>query len=355
MKTLPNITSLRFFLAFLVMIFHIPLFFSKRGISSFNDWPVFHKGTEAVFMFFSLSGFLIFRQLYAEKIKTSGIDLKKFYLRRLLRIFPVYYLVVFIGLFYYNLFLPAIGVPVERNYDLAKGILLLITFFPNVLLVNNPGGILEILWSIGIEEQCYLFVAPLFLFLPARYYKMFFLILSFVFVYLYEFSDLIFLKDYKMIFFYFTFAGWCSLQNFRKQTFQKFTDTAVYILMILFFTTDLFIDYLSEPAYFIFAMLLFGYFITIFVRKPISFFENRTLIYLGKISYGIYMYHVIVMQLVGFIFLKLLSKFKINDTVIIFLSNFTVIGLTIFTAHVSYRYYEKRFLNKKKLYRIGNK
>lgn len=333
------------------MIFHIPLFFSKRGISSFNDWPVFSKGTEAVFMFFSLSGFLIFRQLYAEKIRTNGIDLKKFYLRRMLRIFPVYYLVVFIGLFYYNLFLPAIGIPVERNYDLVKGILLLITFFPNVLLVNNPGGILEIVWSIGIEEQCYLFVAPLFLLLPARYYKVFFLILSLVFVYLYEFSDLIFLKDYKMLFFYFTFAGWCSLQNFKDRQFQKFTDAAVYIVMILFFTTDFFLDYLSEPAYFIFAMLLFGYFISIFVRRPIAFFENKTLIYLGRISYGIYMYHVIVMQLVGFIFLKLLSKFRIDDTVVIVLTYLSVIALTIFAAHVSYRYYEKWFLNKKKFYR----
>ncbi|KAA0127753.1 acyltransferase [Chryseobacterium sp. SN22] len=352
MKVLPNITSLRFFLAFLVMIFHIPQFFSKREISSFNDWPIFHKGTEAVFMFFSLSGFLIFRQLYDEKIKNDRIDLKKFYLRRILRIFPVYYLVVFIGLFYYNLFLPAIGIPVERSYDLVKGILLLITFFPNLLLLDSPGGILEILWSIGIEEQCYLLTAPLFALIPQKYYKAFFIILSFILVYLYEFSDLVFLKDYKMIFFYFTFAGWCSLQNFKNYRFQKLTDAVVYILIILFFTTDIFVDYFSEPLYFIFSMLLFGYFITVFVRKPIPFFENKTLIYLGKISYGIYMYHVVVMQLIGFIFLKILLRFRINDTVIILSSYLSVIAITVITAHISYQYYEKIFLNKKKLYRV---
>lgn len=305
-------------------------------------------------MFFSLSGFLIFRQLYNEKIKNKKIDLKKFYLRRILRIFPVYYLVVFIGLFYYNLFLPAIGIPVERNYDLVKGILLLVTFFPNVLLVKSPGGILEILWSIGIEEQCYLFVAPLFVLIPVRYYKAFFLILSLILVYLYEYSGLTFLKDYKMIFFYFTFAGWCSLQNFKDHRFQRLPDAIVYIILILFFTTNIFIDYLSEPAYFIFAMLLFGYFITIFVNRPIDFFENKTLIYLGKISYGIYMYHVIVMQLIGFIFLKLLSKFRINNTIVTFSSYLSVIAITIFTAHISYQYYEKWFLNKKKLFRVEN-
>ena len=92
MKRIPNLTSLRFLLALLVVIFHIPLFFSNRELPFYNDLPIFNKGTEAVYMFFSLSGFLIIKQLFEEKKLTGTINLKSFYMRRVLRIFPLYYL-----------------------------------------------------------------------------------------------------------------------------------------------------------------------------------------------------------------------------------------------------------------------
>lgn len=88
MKTLPNITSLRFILALLVVLFHIPQFFKNRGFPFFDYLPFFHKGTEAVYMFFSLSGFLIIRQLYIEKTNTNSIDLKAFFFKADLENFP---------------------------------------------------------------------------------------------------------------------------------------------------------------------------------------------------------------------------------------------------------------------------
>lgn len=90
--TIPNITSLRFILAMLVVIFHISEFFQKRGFPYYNNLAVFHKGSEAVYGFFALSGFLIIKQLYKEKKATGTIALKAFYTRRMLRIFPLYYL-----------------------------------------------------------------------------------------------------------------------------------------------------------------------------------------------------------------------------------------------------------------------
>lgn len=79
MKRLPNITSLRFFLAIIVVIFHLPEFCSKHNIPFYNFQPIFHKGSEAVNMFFSLSGFLIIRQLYVEKKATGTVSLKIFF------------------------------------------------------------------------------------------------------------------------------------------------------------------------------------------------------------------------------------------------------------------------------------
>jgi peptidoglycan/LPS O-acetylase OafA/YrhL len=94
MKLLPNLTGLRFLLAFLVVIFHIPQFCQNRGFPYYNNLSIFNKGEEAVYMFFSLSGFLIIRLLYIEKSVSNSVNLKKFFIRRVLRIFPLYYLIL---------------------------------------------------------------------------------------------------------------------------------------------------------------------------------------------------------------------------------------------------------------------
>jgi len=60
LKTLPNLNPLRFLLAFLVILFHVPQFFSNRDLPYFNDLPVFNKGTEAVYIFLLLVDFLLF-------------------------------------------------------------------------------------------------------------------------------------------------------------------------------------------------------------------------------------------------------------------------------------------------------
>jgi len=81
MKLIPNLNGLRALLAFIVVIFHIPQFCQNRGFPFFNSVAIFQKGNEAVYMFFSLSGFLIIRQLYMEKSTTNSINLINFFRR----------------------------------------------------------------------------------------------------------------------------------------------------------------------------------------------------------------------------------------------------------------------------------
>lgn len=45
---LPNITSLRFLLAIMVVIFHLAEFSKKQGLPHYNELAIFHKGIEAV-------------------------------------------------------------------------------------------------------------------------------------------------------------------------------------------------------------------------------------------------------------------------------------------------------------------
>ncbi len=351
MKKLPNITGLRFVLASLVMIFHIPQFCQNRGFPFFNNFSIFNKGEEAVSMFFSLSGFLIIRQLYIEKSVFNSINLQHFFLRRILRIFPLYYLVLSFGLIYYRLILPYFGFDYQNNYDLVKGLFLSYTFFPNIFALYKPGGIIEVLWSIGIEEQFYLLIAPLIFVLPFKYILQFLLFFTMAYFILY-FSDLLpFLEKYYMLFFYFSFSGLCSILLLNNKIgLQKFR-VFFFVIFILYFTTSIFKNNLSNMFYHLFSMLLFGFLLCVLVEKSIKVLENKLLNHLGKISYGVYMYHAIMMQVAGFIFLKFSVPSKISSLESILLFNLLVFTFTIITAHLSYKYFESYFLNLKKDYK----
>ena len=66
MAKLPNLNVLRFFLAMVVMLGHVSKTSKTLGLPSLPDIPLLQKGNLAVYFFFSLSGFLIIRQLYLE-------------------------------------------------------------------------------------------------------------------------------------------------------------------------------------------------------------------------------------------------------------------------------------------------
>ncbi len=347
---LPNITSLRFLLALAVILFHVARFSANRDFPFFNDWPIFNKGTEAVYVFFVLSGFLIIKQLFLEKKQTNSINLKSFYKRRMLRIFPLYYLVLTIGFLYYQLVLPYLGYDFENNYDLLTGILLSVFFFANIFSTYSPGGIIEILWSIGIEEQFYIFIAPVLLILPFKkiiWFLLFFTIVYFSFFFL---DDILFLRRYDMLFFYFTMGGVFSIlldfASFKR--ILEFIKYPVLAIFIIYFFTSYFTNHLSAQLYHFSSMILFGLAISVLTLEPIKWLENKTMNYLGKISYGIYMFHAIVMQFVGLCYLKLVSTQGWNYYADVVLINLAVIAITIVVSHLSYRYYESYFLKFKK-------
>lgn len=350
MKYLPNLTPLRFMLALLVIVFHVPQFFRNRGLPYFDDLPIFHRGVEAVCMFFSLSGFLIIRMLYMEKETTNSISIRKFYVRRGLRIFPLYFLIVFFGLFYYNFFLPQLGIPFESDYPIIEGVLLTVFFLPNVFAVlHQPGGILEVLWSIGIEEQFYLIIAPVLAMIKRKYILPFLTVFTVGYFALYASQLIPLLSKYLMLFFYFSFGGLVSIYgvksrfNLRKSALLK---QVLLVLFILYFTTNLF-SWLPASAYHGISMVLFGLFLWSVTDKPLFEVKHKRLIYLGKISYGIYMFHSIAMQLIGFLTLKTVAFSELPDAVTIISYTVAVIVLTIVLAHFSYRYYESYFLRLK--------
>lgn len=361
LKKFPNLDPLRFLLASMVVIYHIPAISRTVGLPAFDALPIFHKGSEAVFVFFTLSGFLIIRSLFVEKERTGTISIKNFYLRRILRIYPVYYFVLTFGFLFYHLVLPTAGIPYETNYDVLTGIFLCVAFLPNVFQVLfEPGGILNILWSIGIEEQFYLLIAPVSYFLTKKRFVPFLLGFSIVFFLIYFFEPYQFFAKFYVLFFYFSFGGLLSVLNHQgKDKWLLLNKPLQYVLtgiVGLYFLTDLF-KMMPEPLYHFASMLIFGLFVLNISRnpKPIFIIENRAWIYLGKISYGVYMYHMIVVNVVLFLFTKLQGKVALPAVGVILAINVLTIGLTILMSHLSFKYYENFFLNLKGRFRKEDK
>lgn len=356
MQLLPNLNPLRFFFAVLVIIYHVPFFFENRGLAYYDGLPIFHRGAEAVYGFFTLSGFLIIRLLYLEKINTGNISIKNFYVRRVLRIFPLYFLVLIGGMLYYNVFLEAIGIPYKPDgkYNIFHACLMYVFFIPNIAReVYRPGGILEILWSIGIEEQFYLVIAPALTIIKSRFFIPLLVLVTLGYFLIFAGDIFPFLKEYNFLYFYFSAGGLIAILQEKFSLASKIPlllKGMIICLFIGYFFTDIFVD-LSEGTYHLIGMLLFSFFILCISYEPLFIIKNRFLNYLGKISYGIYMYHAFLMQLVGFIIIKLHKKIILSDLTIILLSYVLVIIATLIVSHFSYQYFEKRFLKLKSKYR----
>ena len=122
-------------------------------------------GALGVTIFFVLSGFLITRILLSSKDKLKnqpngglGKYLKTFYIRRTIRIFPIYYLVLFV--------LYAINEPPVR-----KTFKWLFFYATNIWMARHHiwMGTVDHLWSLAVEEQFYLFFPLLIFFVPRRW------------------------------------------------------------------------------------------------------------------------------------------------------------------------------------------
>ncbi|MBT8267065.1 MAG: acyltransferase [Bacteroidia bacterium] len=355
MKRLPNLDVLRFILIVYVILIHLSQLSLNQGLPNINFLFENHKGNEAIDVFFAMSGFLIIRIIYKAKVK-NRFSIRKFYMRRILKIFPLYYLIVIFGFVFYHALLPILKIPFETNYNLVEGILYYTFFMANVFSrTYDVGGILGILWSIAIEEQFYIIIAPFLFFIKKKriFISLFLLFLvSFVAFHIEAFAVL---RQYKMEFFFIFFGGLIAILEEEKQLefLKRFKviPLAITILVVLYFFTSIF-DFKTLWVYNLYITVLFGLFIhAISINNHNVAIRNKKMIYYGEISYGLYLYHIIVINLIVFIFSKLQANFQMHDWITIILMHVLSLGLTIFVSHISFKYFETYFLNLKEKFR----
>ncbi|UKN02629.1 acyltransferase [Paracrocinitomix mangrovi] len=357
-----NLDALRFIAAFSVFIFH--LFADLKGYfpDIKDNWifdklyVIVDKGHLGVNFFFVLSGFLI-TYLILHEIKYKGkFSLKNFLIRRTLRIWPLYFIVILIGFVIFPLIID--------GYSTNHNPLMYVAFLANFDEINvgatDSINFLTSPWSIAVEEQFYLFWSLIFVVIhQLKKIKLIHLIIilyigAFVFRWLY--------MDNERVLYYHTLAvcqdiltgAFIGLSLFEGKKWLEKLKSLQLIWVIAIYLLGLGICiaknkiFIGEAVIFerFVLSLFFGFVILDQVRGEHSFFKFGKISvfnFLGKISYGLYMYHLIVMYLLLDYFLELnLSSPLIG---ILYLSS--SLAVIILTSVISYYFIEKPLLKLK--------
>ena len=141
---LPGLNGVRAIAAVAVVVSHLRL---RLGDFGFPQQPGLLLAQYGVTAFFALSGFLITFLLLKEREATQHIDVRRFYMRRILRIWPLYYLYLAVTtLVLVNAF----------PRGLPGSVVLYVVLLPNVPFIRgNSLPLLDHYWSLGVEEQFY--------------------------------------------------------------------------------------------------------------------------------------------------------------------------------------------------------
>jgi len=324
----------------------------------------FSSGQNGVTFFFVLSGFLITNLLLQERDKFSAINIKNFYIRRALRIWPLFFLVIVFGFLVYPGFKEILGIQHSLSADWRYYVSFLSNF--DVIRVSKNGlmdsfpMMLGITWSVSIEEQFYLFW-PLVFLLPHRYISIVLLLILSLSI----FYRLVNYEDFDKIYFH-TFSeitplsigGILSLMM-RKDSIAKVIAHRISNkrLNLLIYTIGFlcliylpfYVGAFSNSIIKILGYTFFGFIILdqSFNSNPIYMMKNnKPLSDLGKYTYGMYLLHPIVLQF----FDQLMEvAIRVNNSVVpSTIKCVLVLLVTILVSKLSFHLFESKFLTIKK-------
>lgn len=333
---------------------------------------IFQIGWIGVDLFFVISGFLI------TGILLDTLDhryyWRNFIARRVLRIFPLYYLTILI------LILACTLSPTLANSEYVDyGYFVENKFWYFSYLMNwritdegswLPTIILNIFWSLCIEEQFYFFW-PLLIYLFKKQINVFiittlfgvtliraYLVVGEVWTETAIYTNTLTRIDTILV-------GALLAVAIRNRSWRIFLErNAFYILIFLLSLLLLFLLFIRGLHPFNYYTMIFGYPIIYMLFGIImlsviqrgntlsllrKMCENKVLVFFGKYSYAMYVYHWIIYKLLYDTFLDFVSQ--LPESLAHFVSSLVVLALVIAVSQVSWFAFEYHFLKLKRYFK----
>jgi len=307
---MPQLDSLRTLAVALVVIYH------WFPIGSGINW--LPNGTIGVMVFFVISGFLISRILITNRNaieagkSTLGNTYRNFFVRRALRIFPLYYLTI-----------TAVWLFIPESSDINEHPLYFYLYGYNILLyqTGNWSDLLSPFWTLGVEEQLYVVWPWVVLLMPRRYllWAIGGLLLGGILFrgYGYSQGDLDGVLTpasfdafgLGALWAWYTTDGSDRMEAFRKRLPWAAVLALVLIIGLLMLPGDQLMVVLFQRTMISVIALYFVVGGSFGFTGPLgAMLNNQALRYIGRISYGIYVFHMIVPGYIVPLILKIMNK-----------------------------------------------
>lgn len=330
------------------------------GVIWFHSWwgtpyysrleamPVLRQGSYGVHIFFVVSGFLITTLLLREMDRYGTISLRDFYIRRALRIWPLYYAVL--------LFYVLNALVFERGTVRAHSFLHYLPSFATFTYTwfissKWPGGMFNLAWTLSTEEQFYFFWP--FVLRLLRSFRSSALIVGIIAIRM--------AADHHLID-RFLPPGWLptrivlsvsvaicmgvllaqalhSPSGFKILGRLFGSKAAAPVMLVAMFLCLA----PAHPPMFVAYLATTGLVAACVVREEnglASLLRLRPVAFIGMLSYGMYLMNSVSIHAVHFVLARLGSEFP----PLIFI---LALGLAVCGAYLSYRYYESPFLRLK--------
>jgi peptidoglycan/LPS O-acetylase OafA/YrhL len=330
----------------------------------FNFNSYFHKNlANGIFvqLFFTLSGFVIYLNYY-NKINNTH-QLTTFLKKRLKRLYPLhlFFLIIF-------LIIETLKHYISLKYNLEANNksftsnnlenfflnLFFLQHFASEYSFNTPS------WSISVEMMLYVTLGILLFLIKKQIIKFLLIYIILFIIFLHNFYGFsLGIEAYLSGLYSFSIGVIFAYIFLTKKIFIKdFYLSIIFIILLFFSISEIFYFKIFYKNYYYSILFAFIFFVSCLLKKKSliqSIFFNKLFIFLGKISYSIYLSHLLIFWTITQI-LRFVIKYpiiNINGKNILDLNNleanlFTFLAyiLTIFFSYFSYKYIEIRFYKK---------
>lgn len=351
----PGLNGLRAIAAIAVVISHITLNLKEFGLDPYI-FGAFSDGKPqglslagyGVSIFFVLSGFLITYLLQAEK-EIQSINITYFYIRRILRIWPLYYCYFFLTLlvlYIYNIETHTQSIPYY------------LFFAPNIpFILSNELLFVGHFWSLGVEEQFYFFWPWLnkkVTALPKLVIMLIMILIGTKLILHFFFPSSILELCIHVTRFHCMLIGALGALYYKKNNLaflkvvnNKLTQSICWLIILLVLINKYHVVSVmdNEIISVVALLIIIG---QIEVKNRIVNLEIPALNFLGKISYGIYVIHPLLI----FFYSKIFLSLDVNPYFKYLMVYSCIISSTLLISYLSYAYLEKYFLKFKNKFMI---